>query len=62
LTDRTGRILVAALGVASIAVGLSLLAGLRTLASTAASYVVGMTGVLCGALLLRIAIGVKRGR
>lgn len=62
MKDRTGRILLAALGVASIVIGVSLLLGVRALASTAASYGLGLSGLLCGAFLLRIALGVRRVR
>jgi uncharacterized membrane protein HdeD (DUF308 family) len=62
MSNRTGRIIIALLGVASIAVGLSLLVGVRTLESPAASYMIGFSGVLCGTLLLRISLGVRRKR
>jgi hypothetical protein len=58
--EGTHRIIVGALGAASLLIGLSLLAGVRALASPGVSYIVGMSGLLCGALLLRISLGVRR--
>jgi hypothetical protein len=62
MRDRIGPIIFALLGVASLGLGLSLLLGFRTLDATLPARLLGMSGLGCGVLLLRISFGVERRR